>query len=267
MKIHWWRTQTVTVTGVSSGELIVKITADGTNLTLSVTNYAGTPQGNSPQSVTLEGSSSTPNNNNWTLNQNNTLPYMDYYKHTTAVGGSSEKIKYQPDSILVDAGVTATLPNENNPGTYDGTITWGSNPAGIAVSLGGLVSSGQPGVGTVDERTTSDILPEAPASDWFVAPDVTGALLTNPLRPFVTILSDTTTLSERQAWVLLGLAFVLFVIIAVGTRARGHQMITGIATGVAISVLVVMTIWPMWSLVFAILAVVGGVVSERSPTL
>jgi len=125
-----------TVTGISSGELIVKTTADGTNMTLSVTNYTGTHQGNSPQSVALSGASVPNNSNSWTLMQNNVIPYMDYYKHT--VGGTLIAW-YQPVTIISGT----TLPDRQGT-AQDGTITWGSNPAGVAVSIGALLPEAAP---------------------------------------------------------------------------------------------------------------------------
>jgi len=121
--------------------------------------------------------------------------------------------------------------------------------------------------GVTEEEGTTDILPEAPVSDWFEDPDVTGSLLTHPLRPFVTIMSDTTTITERQAWTWLGIAFVLLVLGITARSVRGHHIITGVATGAAVGALVAQTIFPLWSLVFIIVAVALGAVAERSPSL
>lgn len=149
----------------------------------------------------------------------------------------------------------------------DGAITWGSNPAGISVSVGSMVSSGQGVVGEEEETETSDILPPAGTTNWDEAPDVTGALLTNPMRPIVVAASDNTSLSERQVWVYGGLVFLLLVVAGVSRIVRGHHLITGIAGAAVIIALAVMTIWPYWSLVFVALAVIGGLVAERSPSL
>ena len=89
----------------------------------------------------------------------------------------------------------------------------------------------------------------------------------NPLRPFVTILSGTTTLTELQAWRILGTAFVLMVLLGVARAVRGHYLIVGIATGAAILLMVVWTVYPMWTLVFMAMAVITGLIAERSPSL
>ena len=149
----------------------------------------------------------------------------------------------------------------------NGTFTWGTTPAGVAVSLSSLVAESQPSIGATEEDVTRDILPEAGSSDWFVEPDVSESLLNNPLRPFVTILSDTTTLTERQAWTWLGIAFVLFVLVLSAFSVKGHYIISGVATGVAMGACIAMTIFPLWALVFIIVAIALGAVSERSPSL
>jgi hypothetical protein len=149
-----------------------------------------------------------------------------------------------------------------------GAITWGSNPVGISVELGPLMGeSSTPSF--IDDPDTQDVLPGAASSDWYVPPDigVGGSLLTNPLRPFVLILSDTTTLTERQAWVLLGIAFVLLVLVITAKTVRGHHIITGIATGAAIGLCVVQTIFPFYSIIFIIASIFVGAVAERSQSL
>ena len=168
---------------------------------------------------------------------------------------------YEPNDIISGT----TLPDRAGT-SQDGTFSWGSNPAGVTVTLGSMASSGQPsiGVGVTDEAV--DVLEEVAVSDWFIDPNL-AALADNPLRPFVTIMSDTTTLTELQAWRLLGLAFVLFVAVATIVTVRRHLLIAGIATGASILVLVVWTIWPMWALVFVAGCVLAGIIAERSPSI
>ena len=152
-------------------------------------------------------------------------------------------------------------------GTYDAAIDFGANPAGVTVALGSVTASSQPAIGTEDEDPTTDILPEAPASDWFVEPDITGTLAAHPLRWLVRMMSDTTTFTERQAWVWLGIAFVLLVLVSTAKAVRGHYLITGIATGTAIGACVQQTIFPFWALAFVVLAILAGLVAERKPSL
>jgi len=144
-------------------------------------------------------------------------------------------------------------------------ITWGVNPTTVA--MGPLVSDSQSTPGPIEADPTTDILPPIESSDWFVPPDIGGSLATNPLRPFVTMISDNTDFTERQSWVFLGLAMVLLVTAGTSLVVNDHMLITGIAVGAAIGAMSVLTIFPLWALVYAIGAVLAGVVMERSPSL
>jgi len=152
-------------------------------------------------------------------------------------------------------------------GSNDARITWGVNPTGVVATLGSMVSTGQPSVGIAADESTTDMLPRAPASDWNVEPDIGGSLATNPLRPLVTMVSDTTALTERQAWVLFGIILVFAVLVGVASNTRGHHLITGVATSGAIVALVIWTVFPVWTVVFVVIAIWAGWQSERSPSL
>ena len=91
-------------------------------------------------------------------------------------------------------------------GGNNGTINWGSNPAGVNVSYSSSVSSTQPVQETDVAEPFYDNTPDIEVSDWFVEPDLTTQLVSHPLRPIVTIMSDNSTATELQTWRLLGLA-------------------------------------------------------------
>lgn len=171
----------------------------------------------------------------------------------------------------VDAGDTYTVEFgtlvDRQGAAQDARITWGVNPTGIAIALGSLTSISQPSTGQTIDSPDIDILPPVSTSDWYEEPDVTGTLLTNPLRPFVTIMSDSTSLTEMQAWRLLALAFVLFFTVVAAVAVRSHLLIAGIVCGSCIGLMVAFTIFPLWSVVFIIGAIAAGVIAERSPSL
>lgn len=198
---------------------------------------------------------------NWTFMAGNSMPYAD---NITISVNATQQLWYAPTSYIVGT----TLPDRQGADN-DGTFHWGANPTGVTVTLGSTVSSGQPSLGADIDQPTQDILPDVEVSDWFVDPDIGigGALLTNPIRPFVTLLSDNSTLTERQVWILYGLAFVLFVTVATSAVVRGHHGITGIMCAASMIGLVALTVWPLWTVVFIVGAVVVGLVSERSPSL
>ena len=257
----WWHIDEgtgVTIydeTANSNDGTITGATWNGTELKLYVDDMI-TPK----DMAFLSGGNVTDTSANWTFFNNNVMPYCD--NMTISVNGT-QQLWFDPISMILGTN----LPDRATSATNNGTFHWGSNPTGVSVSLGSLVSSAQPTPGVSADRPTQDILPEVEVTDWFIEPDVGGTLLTHPLRPFVTIMSDTTTLTERQAWVLLALAFVLFVTVLTATNVRGHQGITAIVLGAAIGLVVSQTIFPMWALVFAIGAGIFGLISERSPSL
>ena len=200
---------------------------------------------------------SVPDNaNDWVLTPQS---YWDYYQHTvnaTMVGW------YQPTSMIL----TTVMPDRAGD-AEDGVITWGANPAGVGVTLGSMTSSGQPSIGGASDTSTSDLLPPVGGTDWRPDASVSPQLQANPLRPIVTAISDNTTMSEYQVWVWFGIIFVVFITVLVGANVRGHHLITGIAASAAIVLMVVWTVFPLLSLLVVVLAILGGLVSERSPSL
>jgi len=223
--------------------------------------FAISVDGTSGESITVTTASVPDNANDWELYRGNVLPYSD--NASISVNGTLQ-LWFRPTSMIIGTN----LPDrETTVATNNGTFVWGDNPTGVTVTLGGLVSSGQPSPGIVIDDPTPDIMPGVEVTDWYIEPDVSGALLTNPLRPFVTILSDTTTLTELQAWRILGTALLLLVTVSTAKVVRGHHAITGIAAGACTLGLVVLTIYPMWGLVFMAFAVIAGLISERTPSV
>jgi hypothetical protein len=117
----------VTVTGVSSGELIVKTTAAANVMTLSVTNYAGTHQGpDSPKSVDITGVSVPNNSNTWSFITNGSMPYMDYHKISCPSTTLTQHIVYERDTIFDDL-------TENNNDATPTFVTTSSDPDVTAI--------------------------------------------------------------------------------------------------------------------------------------
>ncbi len=238
----------------STGEHNINVTATG-----GTTNLLGiSVDGAAATTVALAGASVANNGNSWVLMSNQT-PYWNYYKHT--VGGTLVGW-YQPASVIL----TTVMPDRAGA-AQNGVITWGANPAGVGVVLGSMTSSGQSSIGGGSDTSTGDILPPVGKTDWRPAAVVSAALQANPMRPIVTAISDNTTLSEYQVWVWLGIILVVFITVLVGANVRGHHLITGIAASAAIILMVVWTVFPLLSLLVVVLAVWGGLVSERSPSL
>jgi hypothetical protein len=112
-----------------------------------------------------------------------------------------------------------------------------------------------------------DVLPAVTISNWYQDPDVSGTLMTNPFRPLVTMVSDTTTLNEIQVWRLYALIMVLFITIVCARAVPNHLFIAGVGAGGTIGAAVALTVFPMWALVFTIGCILGGMVAERTSQL
>ena len=244
-------TSIVSATGVTSGERNIGVWADGVDLGIDI-------DGTTENSAALGGSVSN-TTGNWLWMQNSVMPYASNI--TLSVGGVRQ-LYYCPQTMIIGTN----LPDREG-GDQNGVITWGSNPAGVGVTLGSMTSSGQPSIGSTADTSTSDILPPVGGTDWRPTPGVSAALQANPIRPIVTAISDNTTLSEYQVWVWFGIILVMFVTVLVGANVRGHHLITGVAASAALILLVVWTIFPWWVLPVIVLAIWFGLVSERSPSL
>lgn len=242
------------VGSVTAGEHDITVEVDGATFDLTVDTTTV------PEAFV----GAVPNNaNNYVLYFNDTLmPYIGAFEIAPA---GADAVYYQPNTMI--AGTTMPNRAAGFVGSHDGTINWGANPAGVAAAIGSMVSSGQTDIGAIADTGTGDILPAVGGTDWRPTPGVSAALLANPLRPIVTAISDNTTLSEYQVWVWLGIIFVMFITVLVGANVRGHHLITGIAASAAIVLMVVWTIFPLLTLVIIVIAIWGGLVSERSPTL
>ena len=235
----------------STGEHDIIVSADTVNLSLSVDGVA--------QTTALAGASVPGNANDYIWGSN----IAPYFGQIQLYQGANYRINYDPNAIVL----TTALPNRQVPGSYTGLITWGSNPAGVGVTLGSMTSSGQPSIGATTDTSTSDLLPVTGGTDWRPDAGVSAKLQANPLRPIVVAISDNTSLSEYQVWVWFGIIFVVFITALVGANVRGHHTLTGIATSAAIILLVVWDIFPLLSLLAVVLVIWGGHVSERSPSL
>jgi len=71
-------------------------------------------------------------------------------------------------------------------------------------------------------------------------------------------------LTEIQTWRWYGLIIVVLVTMLAIKYVPKHLAIAGAASGVATVAMVVLTIWPLYALVWLIVCVFGGWISERS---
>ena len=245
-----------TLTGISSGEYDVTVSANTTHLTLDI--------GGTSNSTALSGASVPDNANDIYLFENNSVAYCgDIELEIDGV----QQLYYNPNDIIVSVGDTGTLPDRS--GTNDGTIYFGGIPSGVTTVLGSL-SSVTVASDVVIVDTPRDILAPVEVSDWYGDGTVSKAeTLVNPVRVAVTVVSDNTTLSEIQVWRFYGLVIWLFCTVAAAFSLRGHQGITMMLSGAILGGLVAFdyNIFPMWLLVVTIGCFIGGIVAERSPSV
>jgi hypothetical protein len=253
--------KSVTATGILAGDHVIRTTANTTDLQIFVDDMV-----TAKNTVSLAGSSVPGNGNSWFL-MSNAMSYMDYYYHS--VNGTTV-VQYEPVDIIHYAGIQGILPDRTTP-AEDGLITFGANPVaitgGVYTTLGGFVSSSQPAPGAIATAPTRDIIPVGGGVDLGLDQGISTKLQTNPLRPLIQMVSDNTTFTERQVWTWSGVALILLVLMLVATRVRGHQLVTGVAVAVTILALIVLTIFPLWTLIFVVVAVIAGIISERAPSL
>lgn len=233
-------TITVSSADASLGEHVIKVTADGSDMKLYIDDVL-------KDTESLGGQTVYDSTNDWLIS----LPYFDYYKHTTS---DTLRLTYQPDDIISGT----TLPNELNPGTYDGTITYGSNPAGVSVSVGGLETyeTSYP----TDAAGSQDIIRPTTAPLFDVDLD---RLSHNPIQPIVALIADTTNLTERLVW-LAGAFVLLFVILLVVLwKTEGQITFTAFA-GLGFCVIAyILGIFPLWTIIVFAIGAVASLIWER----
>jgi hypothetical protein len=132
-----------TVAGVASGEHDITVSADGTNMTLTIDAIA-------PDTVLIM--SIPANANNWVIGANNVTPYTGYYKHT--VGGVLIA-HYEPNVIIggqVYAVGTVTVTNG------DATVTGAGGAAWTDIMENGLFKSTDGVYYTISDVTSATTL-------------------------------------------------------------------------------------------------------------
>jgi hypothetical protein len=245
----------VNATGIISNEAIIKVYIDGGNLKIDI-------DGVNKDLISLGGSSVNDNSVNWTLS----MPFFAYYKHAA---NSTLRVLYQPDEIISGT----TLPNMMNPGTYDGIITWGSNPAGIDVTNSILQTEGTSYYNELPQSITPSII--NPVSPPLTNDVQLAKLQSNPLYPIIHALSDASggLLPERTIW--LGGAW-LAVFLAMGVAFFGikskrreanvpQNMLFAGLIGLGVTcVFYALYIFPWWAVGVMALGVVANVVWERA---
>jgi hypothetical protein len=120
---------------------------------------------------------------------------MEYYKHT--VGGSL-KAWYEPTAMISGT----TLPDRQG-GDENGVITWGSNPAGVEISIGGITSYQATTASTTGVSGISHEFDEAAEPEgWFVT-GTFGGTLTPELKELFADAASDMGMPEQSLWLII----------------------------------------------------------------
>src|SRR4030042_3622530 len=96
-----------------------------------------------------------------------------------------------------------TLPNEDNPGTNDGTIVFGTNSSGITVTIGSITSYEATTATTTGEAEISHSLEEADEpTGWFVT-GTFGGVLTPELKESIAGAAANMEMPEQSLWLII----------------------------------------------------------------
>ena len=208
------------------------------------------------------------NGNDWYWMQNNVMPYADYLM--MGIDGTWQ-LEYQPATIIQGT----TLPDVSTEGDHDGTITWGSNPDGVDVSISGLLTDeteDQYDYAPYIDLGGQDIIQPEPAT---LTGDIDMTKLArNPFRPLALAIAGVGGFSERLAWLGMGwIALIIaMLIVHLGLESRpGEQpehFILTTVTGLGLSILFYVTgSFPLWPVILLSFGFIASIVYERMPNL
>lgn len=235
----------ITASGVATGVHTLKITADTTDLNIYY-------DGGLEDTAALAGASIMDVTDAWVFLTNNIMPYADYIKLT--IGGTLI-VYYQPIAIISGT----TMPDREGA-AQNGTITWGTNPADIDITLGALVSESQPAPALPPSSGEPvDVLPPITQPGWASQSEV--ALQSNPFYPIVDALSTFSGFSDMQVWIFFASGLVVFGMILV-FKFMPHILAVSVSGGVLSGFFVAIGIYPFWVVFIFILATLGILFKE-----
>jgi hypothetical protein len=211
-------------TALTSGEHVLKVTADGTNLK---TYWDDVEK----DSDALGGVSVVNNANNWTFCANNIMPYVEYIKVTvggalkghwawqnnattfTDLSGNSNSATVTFRTTTTDADVTASIKTFSPISTAQLLSGSGTNPTGLVPT-----TATQP-VPTVDQDNWSKVPGGAVIVELLNAGDIPPALFFLPVMTFLVLLGVAVTYHFTRDMFFTGLVgnFICGLFIAMST--------------------------------------------------
>jgi hypothetical protein len=258
-EIYYASNPFVQVSGISSGVHTLTLSeAAAAGGTLSLQVDSGTPS-------TSAGAGSVPDTaNNWILDQNNVMPYITSY---TEITNSLQALWYQPNTIV--SGTTLV----DRFGTQNGTITFGSNAAGITITIGPLsvVGAGSSSVGSSPSGGSVNYAPASSGNQTNAETPPALNAVTFPLEPAVhaiaVIFTASSPMSEpaTELMIIRILAGLTIVGGAIGSLflIRGHLFIAGIAGTVLMGIWIAWHVYPLAAISITVVFLIGTILADR----
>jgi len=192
------------VTNMASGEHDIILDINAGNLELTI-------DGTLRDNAAMGGGSIYDSAYDYYIGYNNCLPYIESFDIDIS---GAPVAGYAPVDIISGT----TLPDE--VGTYDGTITWGSNPAGVSVVLESLLP-----VAAAEAAGYTSSTPSGPISDAPDTPDMSqpGIATTLPGADVINEMMDAGDIPKDLFWLFL--AFGLMMAIGYGVYALTHSLL------------------------------------------
>jgi len=141
-------------------------------------------------------------------NAGTSFPYADY--HDIEINGV-DVLRFAPVEMLTGN----VLPNEDNPGTHDGTIIWGTN-TDIDIHYGAMEGSGATDV-------SADVAPgvEMPGADmpinWYGGGDISGMPLYDSFNPMA--IAAGIPIVTVYLWLIFGISVMAMLILVIFIRS------------------------------------------------
>lgn len=248
LTIVYQNKQKVTIVSVPVGETAIEVQENGTNL-WATADTATTHYGSSNVTAIAVNDNTSP----WVMLQN-----VAYANSVSMYKGGTQVLLYQPNSIILGT----TMPDRATDGTNnDGVITFGTNPSGVATSLGSLLSTQIITANVTSSQYIGNFMPgnvTTPLSPTLV--QANAAVVTNPLyyfvEPFATISNTPVVFFYWFGTIIIALAgFIL-------SYRTKHLLISAIAFDVPFGFGIVVGYVPWWVMIVLFLWTVGAAIQE-----
>lgn len=181
------RAASVNATGLSSGNYTIEASLNTTNLTISIDGIV-------EDTDALSGVSIPNYATDWVIGGNSTRCISDFQ---IDVDGTT-KASYAPTSII--NGTTL----KDQTGSYNATITWGTNPSNVIITISGITSeqdataSGSGTASTISHKFQEASEP----GNWFVS-GTFGGTLTPELKETFANTASNIGMPEQSLWLII----------------------------------------------------------------